>query len=173
MLWGSKHQRRCKKLTAGGLRDGVPGAVGVPDAGASRTPRTLPPRRLGRRSGPHSPGLQQQRGLRPLRGQVGSHRLGRGGGPRAEQREPECGGAQEQPHDVAGLRHGAEEEARSPRTRRPQPAATKLPPAPPAARPPTSGGGSPSPLLGPGPGLGRAHAPSALAQSLEPQRTEP
>lgn len=47
MLWGSKHQRRCKKLTAGGLRDGIPGAVGVPDARcvpAPPDPPSAPPR---------------------------------------------------------------------------------------------------------------------------------
>ena len=55
----------------------------------------------------------------------------------------------------------------------PQPAAATLPPAPPVARPPTSGGGSASPLLGPGPGRRRAHAPSAPAPSREPPRADP
>lgn len=105
---------------------------------------------LGRGAGPHPPGLQQQRGLGPLRGQVGRHRLGRRGRPGVEQGEAQRRGAQEQPHHVRGLCHGAEREALAPRTRSPQPAAATAQPAPLAARPPTSGGGSSSPLLGAG-----------------------
>ena len=125
---------------------------------------------LGRGAGPHPPGLQQQRGLGPLRGQVGRHRLRRRGRPGVEQGEAQRRGAQEQPHHVRGLCHGAEREARAPRTRSPQPAAATAQPAPLAARPPTSGGGSSSPLLGAGPGGHRAHARPAPGLSREPPR---
>lgn len=104
---------------------------------------------------------------------MGRHRLGRGGRPGSEQREPERHEAQEQPHYAGGLCHGADREARAPQTRRPQPTAATLPPAPPVARPPTSGGGSASPLHGPGPGGCRAHAPSAPPPSREPPRADP
>lgn len=133
-----------------------------PSAGSAEGPARTP-----------SPGLQQQRGLRPLGSQVGRHRLGRGGRPGSEQREPERREAQEQPHYAGGLCHGADREARAPQTRRPQPAAATLPPAPPVARPLTSGGGSASPLHGPGPGGCRAHAPSAPSRSREPPRADP
>lgn len=110
------------------------GAAAGPRRARSEAPRRPPtaphsadppPRWARPRGRPHPPGLQQQRGRRPLRGQVGRHRLGRGGRPGAEQRAAQHGGAQEQPHHVRGPGHGADREARAPRTgaRSSQPAA--------------------------------------------------
>lgn len=101
------------------------GAAG-PAGGGIRAEGPRPPAlRTRLRAGPgaHPPGLQQQRGLGPLRGQAGRHRLGRRGRPGAEQGEAQRRGAQEQPHHVRGLGHDAERGARTARTRSPEPAA--------------------------------------------------
>lgn len=122
---------------------------------------------IGRGSGSHPPGLQQQRGPGPLRGQVGRHRLGRGRRPGAGQRDPERRGAKEHPQHTGGHCHRAGREARADRTWRPKPGAATLQPAPPDAPSPTSGGGSASPLLAPGPArAGRMRAQLRLGPGI-------
>ena len=137
--------------------------------GATKVSARPPPRRpalrpgLGRGSSPHPPGFQQQRGLGPLRDQMSRHRLGRGGRPGAQQRQPQHRVAQEQPHHAGGRGHDADREARAARSRSLKSAPATPQPAPPDAPSPTSGGGSSSPLLRSGPGGCPAHARPPLA----------
>lgn len=146
-LQTSAARRRCSEGPARG-RPEPRGEGGSEQPSGPGTPGPADPPSA--RVQPHPPGFQQQRGLGPLGGQVSRHRLGRGGRPGAEQREPQQRVAQEQRRRFGRLPHDAERDVRAARTRSGKPAAATRRPAPPGAPPPTSGGGSSRPLLRPG-----------------------